>query len=420
MESSSRPWPLPAEELKPALELALELERGDMGVLMLHDDALGALLPVLGIGLNEDQFAAIGPHRPGDGPIGRAIVTHRHVTVRDAWRDTGSMLALAQRVGFRGIDIFPLFADDGHTVGAIAVMFRRGRGSHRRQQHLVDQCGRLLASALTQAQHRWLSEHARSSAESVGRAKVQFLARMSHELRTPLQSIAGYLDLLRMDTSDPLTPSQMRHVERMAAAEEILVHVINDLSTFSQLESGHVVFRLGPAGAEDVMYTAEAVVSPLSLERGVRIIVLPPPPGVMMHGDADKLKQILVNLTANAVKFTQRGGRVILGCRFDSEFVYLDVADNGPGIAPDRLASIFEPYVQLGGSVFGGSGLGLAICREFAAGMHGELSVRSTVGVGSIFTLRLPVHHGDGVAAGNGAHSFATAPRLEATGTGAR
>jgi signal transduction histidine kinase len=418
MESSSRPWPLAAEELKPALELALELERGDMGVLMLHDDSLGAVLPALGIGLNEQQFAAIGPHRPGVGPIGRAIITHRRVTVRDAWRADSAMPELAHRVGFRGIDILPLFALDGHTVGVIAVMFRRGGGAHRRQKRLADQCGRLLTTALTHAQGRSMSDEARLAAESIARAKVQFLARMSHELRTPLQSIAGYLDLLRMDTSDPLTPSQMRHIERMAAAEQILVHVINDLSTFSQLEAGHVIYRPCPTAANDVMFAAEAVVSPLAIDRGVRLAVLAAPEHVTVFGDADKLKQILVNLTANAVKFTQRGGRVTLGCRFDSEFAYLDVADTGPGIAADRLNSIFEPYVQLGAPMLGGSGLGLAISRDFAAGMHGELTVRSSVGKGSIFTLRVPLFGGDGVPAGDGASSFATAARVEA-GTGA-
>ena len=414
---------MPAEELKPALELALELEHGDMGVLMLHDDSIGAVRPALGIGLNEDQFAAIGPHHPGVGPIGRAVLTHRRVTVRDAWRDASAMPDLAHRVGYRGIDIVPLFAFDGHTVGAIAVMFRRGRGN-RRHKHLVDHCGRLLACALTQAEQRWMSEQARDSAESIGRAKVQFLARMSHELRTPLQSIAGYLDLLRMDTSDPLTPSQMRHIERMAAAEQILVHVINDLSTFSQLEAGHVVYRLGPTSADEAMSAAEAVVSPLAVARGVRLSALSTLDGIVVHGDADKVKQVLVNLTANAVKFTQRGGRVTLGCRHDQRFAYFDVADTGPGIAADRLASIFEPYVQLGTSTFGGSGLGLAICREFAAGMHGELTVRSIVGRGSIFTLRLPLHggdeDGDGVAAGNGASSLATALKLEAARSAAK
>ena len=87
MESEQHGWPLPTDDLKPALELALEVAHGDMGVLMVHDESLDALLPVLGVGLNSDQCAAIGTHRPGVGPFGLALSTHRRITVRDAWRD---------------------------------------------------------------------------------------------------------------------------------------------------------------------------------------------------------------------------------------------------------------------------------------------------------------------------------------------
>jgi signal transduction histidine kinase len=394
-------WPLPTEDLKPALELAMAVSHGDMGVLMLHDDTIGALLPVLGVNLNSDHIAAIGPHRPGVGPFGRALSTHRRVTVRDACRDPQALPDLAHRLGYRGIDIVPLFGADDDAIGAIAVMFRRDRVTHPGGQRLVDHCARLVVSAVLQARRCTVANHARDTAEQIGRAKVQFLARMSHELRTPLQSIAGYLDLLRVDTADPLTPSQARHVERMRASEQILVHVIDDLITFSQIESGHVTYHLVATRAGDALRVAEAVVGPLAIDRGVRLEVVPVPNGIIVSGDADKLKQVLVNLAANAVKFTQRGGVVTLACRLDSSTVYFDVVDTGPGIAADQLAGIFEPYVQLGTPMldhFGGSGLGLAISRDFALGMQGELTVRSVIGTGSVFTLRLPRLSSDSAA----------------------
>jgi signal transduction histidine kinase len=412
MESSPRSWPLPTDDLRPALEIALAVAHGDMGVLMLHDDAVGALLPVLGIGMNDAQFEAIGPHHPGVGPFGRALATHRRVTVRDAWSDETAMPDLAHRLGYRGIDILPLFAGDGHAVGAIGVMFRRGRGTHRRGNRLVDRCAQLVVAAVIQAQKRSMADRARDAAEQIGRAKVQFLARMSHELRTPLQSIAGYLDLLRIDQANPLNPSQARHVDRMRASEQILVHVINDLITFSQLESGHVVYYLGPTYAHEVLAVAESVVSPLAIDRGVRLEVEPAPRHVVVNGDPDKLKQVLVNLTANAVKFTQRGGLVTLRCRLESDSVSFDVVDTGPGIAGAKLASIFEPYVQLGAAMldhYGGSGLGLAISRDFARGMHGELTVRSVIGQGSTFTIRLPRLADEAVATASAAAADAAA-----------
>jgi signal transduction histidine kinase len=259
-----------------------------------------------------------------------------------------------------------------------------------------------MVTALLQARECAEAVHARDAAEEMGRAKVQFLARMSHELRTPLQSIAGYLDLLRIDPADPLTPSQARHVERMRASEQILVHVIDDLITFAQLEAGHVFYHLVATRAGEALSVAEAVVGPLAIARGVRLEVVPVPKGVVVSADADKLKQVLVNLTANAVKFTQRGGLVTLACRVESNTVYFDVIDTGPGIASDQLAGIFEPYVQVGGQKvdhLGGSGLGLAISRDFALGMQGELTVRSVLGTGSVFTLRLPRLTGDSAAA---------------------
>jgi signal transduction histidine kinase len=237
------------------------------------------------------------------------------------------------------------------------------------------------------------AERARESAEQVGRARIQFFARMSHELRTPLQSIAGYIDLLRVGSAEPLTPAQARLLGRVRDSEEILVHVIDDLITFSRLEAGHIVYHVGPVLAQEALRVTEAVVSPLASDRGVHLEIADCPAGIIVAADSDKLKQVLVNLAANAVKFTSRGGTVRLSCRSEPDGVSFDVADNGPGIDGDKLREIFEPYVQLGTPLldrFGGSGLGLAISREFAAGMHGQLTVASTVGRGSVFTLRLP------------------------------
>jgi signal transduction histidine kinase len=189
-------------------------------------------------------------------------------------------------------------------------------------------------------------------------------------------------------------------LQRMHDSEQVLVHVIDDLITFSRLEAGRMTFHPDVVRAEDALRVAEAVVAPLALDHGVRLVIGECPPGVMVHADGDKLNQVLVNLTANAVKFTNRGGSVGLSCRVESDVVFFDVSDTGAGIPATKLRDIFEPYVQLDTPLLdrlGGSGLGLAISREFAAGMRGELTVSSTVGSGSVFTLRLPRAGSDGV-----------------------
>src|SRR5262245_31136527 len=190
-------WPLPAAELKPALELALALARADMTVLLLHDESVGALVPALGHGMDEEDYALIGTHRPGADPFGVALSEHRRVVVQDAPHED-AIARIAETLGFRSIEIVPLFGIDGHPVGEIAMMFRRPRSSSRRMTKLVEHCARLVVSTVMHARRRAEAERARETAEQVGRAKIQFFARMSHELRTPLQSIAGYIDLLRV------------------------------------------------------------------------------------------------------------------------------------------------------------------------------------------------------------------------------
>jgi signal transduction histidine kinase len=385
-------WPLPAAELRPALELALTLARADMTVLLLHDETDGTLVPAVAYGIDDDQAALIGAHRSGADAFSLALSEHRRVVVRDALDANESFKTLAHSLGVRAIEIVPLFGLEGQTIGELVMMFRQDRTTSKRMVRLVEQCGRLVVVALSEARGRADAERARERTEQAGRAKIQFFARMSHELRTPLQSIAGYIDLLRVGAADPPTPEQARLLARVHDSEEVLVHVIDDLITFSRLEAGHVSYQIAPVSAAEAIRIAHSVVAPLASGHGVAL-EMSAGSGLFVSADGDKLKQILVNLAANAVKFCGTGGVVRISCQSDDEFVRFDVSDNGPGIPNDRLRDIFEPYVQLATPAFegfGGTGLGLAISREFAAGMHGQLTVASNLGLGSVFTLRIP------------------------------
>ncbi|HEV8448138.1 MAG TPA: HAMP domain-containing sensor histidine kinase [Gemmatimonadaceae bacterium] len=385
-------WPLPAAELRPALELALTLARADMTVLLLHDETAGALVPAAAYGLDDDQAALIGAHQPGADAFSLALSEHRRVVVRDALDGNESFGPLAHSLGVRAFEIVPLFGLDGQTIGELVMMFRQARTTSKRMVRLVDQCARLVVVAVSQARGRADAERARERTEQAGRAKIQFFARMSHELRTPLQSIAGYIDLLRVGAADPPTPEQARLLARVHDSEEVLVHVIDDLITFSRLEAGHVSYQIAPVSAAEAIRIAHSVVAPLASSHSVSLETTACA-GLFVSADGDKLKQILVNLAANAVKFCGTGGVVRISCQNDEDCVRFDVSDNGPGIPGDRLGDIFEPYVQLATPAFegfGGTGLGLAISREFATGMHGQLTVASNLGLGSVFTLRIP------------------------------
>ena len=384
-------WPLPTTELQPALELASALTRADMGVLMLHDERTDALLPALGVGLSDEDREAIGSHRSGMGPFGQAVAERRRVVIRDAMHEA-PISQLAERIGFRTLEIQPLIGTDGQAIGALALMFRQSRTAKKQRLYLVDLAASLLVSAVVQARLRRAAERQRLEAEQHGRAKVQLMARLSHELRTPLQSIAGYIELLRLGAPEPLTPAQAYLLDRMLDGEQILVHVVDDLITFSRLETGHLSYDLDAVSVSQALRVTEAIVAPLAHARGVALTVSDATRDAQVFGDDAKIKQVLVNLATNAVKFTGQGGKVSLTCSAANDDVVFDIADTGAGIPADQLRAIFEPYVQLPTPLLdshGGSGLGLAISREFATAMHGELTVSSTLGRGSTFTLRL-------------------------------
>jgi signal transduction histidine kinase len=364
-----------------------------MGVLMLHHDGADALLPAACVGLSDEDRDAIGAQRTGVGPFGQAVAERRRVVIRDASREAPTFVPLIDRLGIRTMEIQPLIGASGQTVGALGLMFRQNRTAKKQRSHMVDLTTSLLISALTQARMRHAAERQRLEAEQHGRAKVQLMARLSHELRTPLQSIAGYIELLRLGAPEPLTPAQAYLLDRMLDGEQILVHVVDDLITFSRLETGHLSYDLDAVSVHQALRVTEAIVAPLAHARGVALSVSDGTRDAQVFGDDAKIKQVLVNLATNAVKFTGQGGQVTLTCRAaDDDDVVFDISDTGAGIPADQLRAIFEPYVQLPTPLLdshGGSGLGLAISREFATAMHGELTVSSTLGRGSTFTLRL-------------------------------
>ncbi len=223
--------------------------------------------------------------------------------------------------------------------------------------------------------------------------KSQFLSTMSHELRTPLNAVIGLADLLDSGVPGPVNPDQKKHLTRIRAGAWHLVEIIEEILTFSRAEADKVEVHREEV---DVAALARGVVEMLRYEADAKRLALRVSGSdepLVLRTDGAKVRQILTNLLGNALKYTDEGS-VEVEVRRGAETIDLVVRDTGPGIPPALLDEIFEPFEQGPGAAArarAGTGLGLTISRRLAALLGGEVTVASTPGEGSAFTLRLPL-----------------------------
>ncbi|HEX8848052.1 MAG TPA: ATP-binding protein [Gemmatimonadaceae bacterium] len=251
----------------------------------------------------------------------------------------------------------------------------------------------LLSRDLLDANMR-LEERAQQIAEA-NRAKSRFLANVSHELRTPLNAIVGY-NALALDGMYGEVPATLRGShERIQAAADHLLGLVNDVLDLSKIEVGRMEREIEPVDLDSILDSVATVVEPAAEAKGLRVDMVATRNLPTIETDARHLRQILLNLTANAIKFTERGSVTVVARR-GGPGVQITVEDTGIGIASGDLERIFEEFEQVrpsgrGDSMQRGTGLGLAIARKLSRLLGGELTVTSQVGQGSCFTLSLPL-----------------------------
>jgi signal transduction histidine kinase/ActR/RegA family two-component response regulator len=267
---------------------------------------------------------------------------------------------------------------------------RRGYALALVEQRTVD-----LRDALDeQARLEQGQRQARESAEAANRSKSEFLSRMSHELRTPLNAVLGFGQLLQLDD---LNASQQESVEQIIKGGRHLLELINEVLDISRIETGTLPLSPEPVLVSDLVHDTLTLMRPLADHRDIHIIEDDSMTNVHVLADRQRLKQVMLNLVANAIKYNREGGTVAVSCEtVDSDQLRIHVSDTGRGIRSEDLEHLFVPFERLGAerTEIEGAGVGLALSRRLTEAMGGMLDVSSTYGEGSRFSVQLTVVEG--------------------------
>jgi signal transduction histidine kinase len=299
-----------------------------------------------------------------------------------------------ERVNVRAMIVTPMIVD-GRPLGSLNFSFGASRSFDENDVTFTRALGQQCAQALERARLFAAEQSARADAEAANRAKTEFLAMMSHELRTPLNAIAGYTELLELGISGPVSDMQREQLGRIRRSQRHLLGIIEDLLDLSRLEHGVPAdIDLGLVPIHETLGSLEPLIAPQLRARNLTYIYNPAEINLTAYGNRARVEQIVLNLLSNAIKYTSPGGRVGLSSGLHNGRVEVRVSDTGHGIPREKLDAVFEPFTRLEMDLTRtteGTGLGLAISRHLARAMMGDLTARSEVGRGSIFTLTLPM-----------------------------
>ncbi len=391
-----------------AMQVALDQVCGYTGwpvghVYVLAEDSSNALVPTTLWHLESSErfgtFRRVSeatPFTSGIGLPGRVLAGGKPASIINVTKDSNFPLPkVATDIGVRAGFAFPVLV--GKEVVAVLEFFSDqavvpDEPLLELMAHLGTQLGRVVERKRAEEEIR----EAKEAAEVANRAKSTFLASMSHELRTPLNAILGYSELLREDAEERGYTDFVPDLEKIRAAGQHLLALINDVLDLSKIEAGKLELYLETFDIKQVVEEVVATVRPL-VRRNRNQLELRWADGLgEMHADKMRLRQVLLNLLSNAAKFTEDGAVTLAVAREgagNGEAIVFRVHDTGIGITPEQQQRLFQTFTQADGATagrYGGTGLGLAISRKFCQMMRGDIAVASKPGKGSTFTIRLP------------------------------
>jgi len=335
-----------------------------------------------------------------DSVAGRAILQREPVHIHDVLAPKLSDLPYtreaAQQLGFRTILAVPLLRE-GEATGSLTIRWQDVQPFSSKQVALLQSFADQAVIAIENVRLFKELEAANRGLEAASRHKSEFLANMSHELRTPLNAIIGFSEVLTERMFGELNDKQDEYLKDIYASGQHLLSLINDILDLSKIEAGRMELELSEFDLPNAIDNALILVRERASRRGIKLGSTIDERLGVLSGDERKVKQVLLNVLSNALKFTPEGGRIDVRARLDDGRAEISVADTGIGIAPADQEAVFEEFRQVGTAdkKAEGTGLGLALSRKFIELHGGRIWVKSQVGAGSTFTFTLPVRRAE-------------------------
>jgi signal transduction histidine kinase len=343
--------------------------------------------------LVEAQRAA--PIRKGEGALGRLAVTAEPVVIRDIGDEESYQSHLREvliRCGYRSVLAVPLLRQD-HLLGALAVNRSNSGDFAPEVIALLKTFATQSALAIQNARLYREIEVKSRELEAASRHKSEFLANMSHELRTPLNAILGFSEVLSQRMFGEINDKQAEYLGDILESGQHLLSLINDILDLSKIEAGRMELEPTDFDLPSAIENTLVLVRERAQRHGITLGRTVDECLGTIRGDERKVKQVLLNLLSNALKFTPEGGQIDVRAKAQDEAAEISVRDTGVGIAPEDQEAVFEEFRQVGtaSKKVEGTGLGLAISRRFIELHGGRIWVNSQIGAGSTFTFTLPL-----------------------------
>jgi len=376
---------------------ATQLAGVDGGAIYEYDEAREEFHLHTAESLPEELAAALlmSPIRKGEGVLGRLAVIGEPVQMPDIADEASYQSRVREiliRLGYRSLLAVPLLRED-RLLGGLAVLRKQVGAFAPDDIELLTTFATQSALAIQNARLFREIEQKGRELEAASRHKSEFLANMSHELRTPLNAIIGFSEVLAERMFGEINDKQAEYLADILESGKHLLSLINDILDLSKIEAGRMELEPTQFDLPQAIDNALLLVRERAERRGIKLVRVIDDDLRMIRADERKVKQVLLNLLSNALKFTPEGGKVDVRARVHEGAAEISVTDTGVGIAPQDLQAVFEEFRQVGTTArkIEGTGLGLAISRKFVELHGGTISVQSRVGHGSTFTFTLPL-----------------------------